>query len=547
VDIRRIPGIRPLAADYAHRFSLLAPFYAGDPVSRDAWTDVIRRRQASVRHPEPIARVIGDQQRRRGAPAAAIAAGQRLADPRTVAIVTGQQVGLFGGPFYTLLKAITALKLAARVERDHHVPTVAVFWADAEDHDWDEVRGCTVLDQSLAPHTTALAARPGTDPVPVARIPLDASLAAALAALEAALPPTEFSASVLAELKQCYAPGAGMADAFTCWLEKTLGSRGLVVFDSSDPAAKPLVQDVFVRELSAPGDTSRRAAAAGAQLTSLGYHAQVEPGADAIALFHLDGARRSIRQSGPGNTAGRGAADGNDFQIGDRTVSQQALVAEAQADPARFSPNVLLRPIVQDALFPTIAYVAGPNELAYLGQLRGVYEHFGIPMPLMYPRASATLADSAAARFLQKYDIPLAALQPRDEAALNGLLTAQMPPAVEQAFSHASEATQSAMTRLADAMPALDPTLEGAARSTLGKMQHDLDTLRGKMIQAAKRRDETLRRQFTRTQALTFPGGHAQERTVGFVSFLDQYGPALVDRLLDQLPLDLGYHWVLTI
>jgi uncharacterized protein YllA (UPF0747 family) len=96
-------------------------------------------------------------------------------------------------------------------------------------------------------------------------------------------------------------------------------------------------------------------------------------------------------------------------------------------------------------------------------------------------------------------------------------------------------------------MPALDPTLEGAARSTLGKMQHDLETLRGKMIQTAKRRDETLRRQFTRTQALTFPGGHAQERTVGFVSFLDQYGPALVDRLLDQLPLDLGYHWVLTI
>src|SRR5204863_471666 len=211
------------------------------------------------------------------APPAAVDAGRRLADPRTVAILTGQQAGLFGGPLFTLLKALTALKLADQVARDHDVPVVAVFWIDAEDHDWEEVRSCTAFD-------------------------------------------------------------------------------------------------------------------------------------DGLALFHLDtpkGGRRAIRQQ-----------DGQ-FIVGDQQYQAAALMREAEEQPSGFSPNVLLRPIVQDTLFPTVCYVAGPNELAYLGQLRGVYEHFGVPMPLMYPRASATLLDSAATRFLTKYDLSLEALQAQDESALN--------------------------------------------------------------------------------------------------------------------------------
>ena len=162
-------------------------------------------------------------------------------------------------------------------------------------------------------------------------------------------------------------------------------------------------------------------------------------------------------------------------------------------------------------------------------------------------QTEATLVDSAAARFLNKYKMPLEALQPQDEAALNDLLKTQIPQAVEESFSEASRAIETQMQQLVQAMPALDPTLEGAARSTLSRMQHDLQTLHGKIIQAAKRRDETLRRQFIHARALAFPNGHAQERTIGFVSFLNQYGPALVERLNDQLPLDLGRHWIVTI
>src|SRR5262249_404616 len=146
-----------------------------------------------------------------------------------------------------------------------------------------------------------------------------------------------------------------------------------------------------------------------------------------------------------------------------------------------------------------------------------------------------------------KYKLPLEALQPQDEAALNELLKTQIPPAVEDSFSSASSAIETQMTRLMQAIPALDPTLEGAARSTPERMTRDLQPLLGKMIQAAKRRDETLRRQFIHARALAFPGGHAQERTIGFVSFLNQYGPAVVERLDEELPLDLGRHWIVSI
>jgi bacillithiol biosynthesis cysteine-adding enzyme BshC len=535
VDVRRFPWIRRLAADYAYDFRSVAPFFSGDPADRGAWADAIARTQAHDRRREEIAAVIARQQERRGAPAPARDAATRLADRRTVAIVTGQQAGLFGGPLFTLLKALTALKLAEQVSRDHDVPAVAVFWIDAEDHDWEEVRSCTVFDELLVPRSVSLPARPGAEPAPVATIALDHSINDALDEIARLLPVTDFRESLVAGLRRAYAPGVGMAEAFGRWMEGVLGDRGLIVYDSSDAAAKPLVSQVFARELSMPGQTVKLAALAGSDLTARGYHAQVHGHDDGVALFHLEGGRRAIRQQ-----------DGH-FVVGDQQYAAPALVEQATAQPSGFSPNVLLRPIVQDTIFPTICYVAGPNELAYLGQLRGVYEHFGVPMPLFYPRATATILDSAALRFLTRYKLPLEALQAQDEAALNDLLKTQIPPAVEESFTEAQQAIDAQMARVVAAMPALDPTLEGAARSTLERMQRDLQTLHGKMIQAAKRRDETLRRQFIHARALAFPGGHAQERTIGFLSFLNHYGPALVDRLDEELPLDLGRHWIVTI
>jgi bacillithiol biosynthesis cysteine-adding enzyme BshC len=535
IDISQLPWIRRLAVDYVHRFDQLAPFFAGNPADADAWEAAIARVQVHPRRREEVAALVAAQQRRRGAPLEAVAAASRLADPRTVAIVTGQQAGLFGGPMFTLLKAITALKLADETARTSRVPTVAVFWVDAEDHDWDEVSTCAVLDADLQRRTVALGRPPGAGEAPVAAVRLDASVTSAVDALEAVLEPTEFSPTLFARLRSAYRPGSGMADAFGCWMEMLLGERGLVVFDASDPAAKPLAAEVFARELQEPGRTSALAARAGQELVGRGYHSQVVPHLDSVALFHLDGGRQPIR------------VENGTVRAGAVTRAAAEWARDAAEHPEHFSPNVLLRPLVQDTVFPTVCYVPGPNELAYQAQLGPVYGHFGVPMPLYFPRATLTLLDSAGAKFLDRYAIPFESLQADDEAALNRLLEAQLPATVERALQDASRAVGGAMESLIAAVPAIDPTLEGAARSTLGRMQHELQSLHAKTIQAAKKRDETLRRQFRRTRAQAFPDSHPQERAIGHVYFLGRYGPVLVDRLVADLPLDMGRHFVVTI
>jgi bacillithiol biosynthesis cysteine-adding enzyme BshC len=392
-----------------------------------------------------------------------------------------------------------------------------------------------VLDGDLTLRTIALGEPEGAGELPVARIVLGADAERAVNELEAALPPTEFTTEIAGALREIYQPGVRMADAFARWMDRLLGSRGLIVFESADASAKPMVADLFARELDEPGRTSALALSAGEAMRALGHEPQVIPQPDSVALFRLNGGRRGIR-----------VRDGR-FIIDEDMVDATALVAEARQHPDRFSPNVLLRPLVQDTLFPTVAYVSGPSELAYLGQLKSVYERFDVPMPLIYPRASVTLLDSASARFLGRYSLPLEQLRAQDESALNHLLEAQLPAAVEQALTAVDVSVKEHMATLVDAVGQLDPTLAGAARTTLGRMEHDLRTLHNKIIHAAKKRDETLRRQFSRAQALAFPGGHPQERTLGLPFFLNRYGWALVDRLEAELPLETGKHYVLTI
>jgi len=202
---------------------------------------------------------------------------------------------------------------------------------------------------------------------------------------------------------------------------------------------------------------------------------------------------------------------------------------------------------VQDHLFPTSCYVAGPNEIGYLAQLRGVYAAFGVPMPLIQQRASVTILDSNAMRFIARHELSLESLRARDEGVLNHLLKAQLPPVVDTSLEQAAGAISERMEEVAKAVAELDATLSAATRSTLARMQDDLKKLHGKIIQAAKRKDETLRRQFTHAQAQAFPGGHPQERDVGFVYFLNKYGGGFIDRLSEELPLDQGRHWVVTI
>ena len=534
IDTRELPWTGRFDRDYCHAFDRLAPFFSRSPADPESWTAAVAARHAHL--PDPgVAPIIARQLADRGAPAEAVAAADRLRDPGTVAVVTGQQAGLFGGPLFTLLKALTAVMLARRASAaGPGPPVVPVFWIDAEDHDLDEIRHCELLDADLAPQSIALDLDVPTG-TPAARVRLDGGITVALDRLRETLPATDFTAEVVEALAEAYAPGVRLVDAFARWLDRLLGAHGLIVFDASEPAAKPFLRELFARELEAPGRTCELAAAAGERLTALGYSAQVTPVAGSTALFRMNGVREPIR------------VDGNGFVSGGRRLEAAALLAELDANPASFSPNVLLRPIVQDTLFPTAALVAGPHELAYLGQLAHVYETFGLPMPVLHTRATATIVDGATLRFLTRYQVDPGCLQPRDDSALNALLAAQLPASVTAALDAAEAATAERLAALREAVPAIDPTLAGAVDSTRGRMNRDLGNLRNKVIQAAKRRDETLRRQFRRARAQCFPGGNPQERSVGSLQFLNQYGFPLVDRLLDNLSFVPGRHDILTV
>ena len=533
IDDRQLPWTGRLVRDYCHAFERLAPYFAGSPSYPASWSDALEARRRRLPD-SAMAAVIERQLEGRGAPAAARTAAARLREPGTVAVLTGQQAGLFGGPLFTLLKAVTAMRLARRLGDEHGIAVVPVFWVDAEDHDLDEIRGCHVLDGELTRAAVALNLDVPTG-TSASAVVLDGSVREPLDALRAVLPATEFTAEVTDGLAAAYLPGARLVEAFARWLERQLGPHGLVVYDASDPTAKPFARSLFKREIGNAGRTARLAAEAGAELAALGYHAQASPAPGSVALFRLDGTRQPIR-----------TVDGT-FSIGGRTLDASTLLADIETDPARFSPNVLLRPIVQDTLLPTVAYVAGPNELAYLGQLRRVYAAFDVPMPIIHPRASVTIVDSATAKFLHRYPVDFAELQPRDDAALNRLLARQIPESIEQAIAAAEQSAAGHLDAIAGAVPTLDPTLAGAVASTRGRIERELGNLRGKVVAAAKRRDSTLRRQFERARAQSFPGGIPQERSVAGVYFLNRYGFALVDRLLRDLPLDPGHHWLLTV
>ena len=241
--------MRRLAIDYIFDFEHLAPFFAGNPQDRSAWTDALSRVRAHRRRGPDVAAMLAAQQERRHAPAPAREAAAKLADPSTVAVVTGQQAGLFGGPLYTLLKAVTAIQLARRIEAEHGVAAVPVFWVDSEDHDWDEIKSAKVLDREFALHHISLANVAGAGTQPVAALTLDEGTGDALAELAAALAPSEFTTETLDALTRRYAAGTPVATAFAGWLDDLLGRHGMVVFDAADPAAKPLAADIFAREL----------------------------------------------------------------------------------------------------------------------------------------------------------------------------------------------------------------------------------------------------------------------------------------------------------
>jgi bacillithiol synthase len=395
VPIRVLPGLPKLFVDYVCDFERVGDLFAHDfhdPAAFDRAAEIAAARDLPR---EELADLLLAQNRSFGSGGPALANARLLADPDAVAVVTGQQPGLFGGPLYNLYKAATAIRLAGALAARTGRPHVPVFWIASDDHQVGEVDHVHVLDRDGGPVRISWARGPSRRVEPIAALCLDDGVVDALdrvAEISHGLPRRQ---DVLALLADCFCPGERLAHAFARLAARLFEPDGLVLVESSDPALRRLGMPRLAPELAYPSPATAAARLATERLATRGYPVQVPLRDDSLNLFFGRRERFRIR-SGP---------DGFRVELRSSVVDVQALRARFDAEVEQFSPNVLLRPLYQDALFPTVAYVAGPSEIAYFAQLAPVYERFGIPMPVVYPRKSVTLIDEKVASLLRASEL----------------------------------------------------------------------------------------------------------------------------------------------
>jgi bacillithiol biosynthesis cysteine-adding enzyme BshC len=511
LDYRKL-SYKPLFLDYLHRYSALSGFFPGDPFEGESWGKIAKELDAAVHPRAAVSRVLLDLNRDLGADGAALSSVDALGKG-ALAIVTGQQVGIFGGPIYTLYKALSAVRVARTASALLERPVVPLFWMDSDDHDFDEVRHAHLIGASgelVSVHYQADGVESRT---PVGGRRLGPAIEKLREDASQALPPSEFKAELLQAL-EVYAPGRSLAEAFGSFLLRLTRGTGLAIVDPSSPALKRLAVDLFRRELSDGQESRERVRETTRMLVAAGYHAQASPVDSQLNLSYARPERHPIAVDGEGF---RLAPDGG-------RLSREEVERLLDQEPECFSPNVLLRPVYQDSLLPTLAYVAGPSELAYFAQLGGLYARFGVTMPLVAPRASFTVVERTQARFLERYGVDLTRLNSDDESLLNEILRRHSPPQLEEDLARAQTCIQEITSALERDLAEVDPTLVPTVASTRGKLFHHLKELEGKALRAVKRKNETVRAQFLATRTALFPGFEMQERKLSPLVFLNKYG-----------------------
>lgn len=541
---RRLPlaaldAVPALVAAYVTDFDAVARYYAGDPFDPAARAEAAARAAAfAPRARDAVADALRRQNERHGGLSGATAAHiEALRDPASVAVVTGQQVGLFGGPLYTVLKTITALQCAEAWAEELGRPVVPVFWVEGEDHDFAEIRAAHVLRRNavVTLRYTGHAEPDDGNLGAVGRLTLTEQITRVLDQLDDALPPSDFKPDVMALARDAYAPGVTLEDAFTRLVRGLFPDAGLVFLNPDDPALKAVAAPLVRRELTDPAASAARVQAASAQLEADGFHAQVR--ARPTNLFLLTGGQRRrldwSEDDGAFTVYGTG-----------ETKTQSELLALLETTPEAFSPNVVLRPLVQDLLVPTMAYVAGPGETSYFAQYGGVYEWAEVPRPLVYPRASATLVEGKVQKVLDKFDLTVDAFAEDADALFQRVVVEQMEVDVDAAFGEALPQVHRAVSALKQTAQAVDPTLGKAAEATRAALMGELNDLKSRIVRAEKRSQDALRQQLDKAYANVRPEGTWQERLVSVLYFLNKYSPALLTDLRAALSPDTRAHQV---
>lgn len=532
-------GFSDLFLDYVDAFQRVRSLFAHGYTESGAFAEVISLRGPAADDRATLLEVLREQNASFGSPARTFEHIALLAKPTTFAVVTGQQVGLFGGPMYTVFKTVTAVKLASRLKAQFpEYDFVPVFWLEGEDHDFAEVNSTAVLDAEqrvVRVEYLPGGSMPEKNPGPVGEIAFDSSLTPVFARLEAELVGTEFKEPLLATLRGCYREGHTFIGAFASWMNILFEGHGLVFLSPNDPRLKRLLSPMFTKEIEEFPATSQLVISRSAELEQ-SYHAQIKPKSLNLFLFHKGG-RYLIE---PRET---------DFSLrGTRHfLSRDELLQIARETPEQLSANVVLRPITQDFLLPTVAYVAGPSEVAYHAQLAPVYRHFGVVAPVIYPRASASFVEDRLRRAMEKYDLHLADFF-EDHARLVARVVGQISEVnVDAMFGVAAQRMQEALNELRFGIREIDPTLLSALENVKSKTDVNLTVLKDKAHAAQARRNEVAVRQLERAVNGLLPDGSLQERTLSMVSFMNKYGPELVRWLMSELDISAFEHQILTV
>ncbi len=539
----------PLVKDYVGRFndSPVKNFFTLPPSTHsNAFKTFVTDRAAgwakNAEHRKTLTNLLREQHGANGTLNAAVAANiERLAQANAVAIVTGQQVGIFGGPLYTLYKILTTLKLARQLKVEMpELEFVPVFWLETEDHDIEEATSIGVLDTAFT--YRVIRYEPSDLPQALAQTqkqwrkqigPLKiepAQLDATISQLREALQPTEFTDQVIETIRRSYDAKQTFATAFAKLLDLFFAEDGLLVLDANDATAKQLAETLFTKELSTSPQLSETIIHQTAELEEH-YHAQVKP--RALNFFYLDGGERYPLIEKEGLESGQERAFF--LQPTKRVLTLTELLSKVATEPERFSPNVVLRPLYQDTLLPTVAYVAGPGEIAYFAQFKSAYQWAGIQMPMIAPRLTASIVEDRFQKLLDKQGITIEELlsggRERVQSFLDGLSDAELAPNFERAM----QSTETAMEGLREGVTRTDATLGDALTTLKGKLSTTIRDFLAKTLAADRKRHANVKSQFEKLLSALMPRDSLQERELSIFYFINKYGFTFWEHLKSEL------------
>jgi bacillithiol biosynthesis cysteine-adding enzyme BshC len=472
-----------------------------------------------------------------GEPAAR--ARDALLSGQALAVTTGQQPGLFTGPLYTIYKALTAAALAEALATRWAHPVVPVFWVAGDDHDFVEINHCAVVASDGTVQTIVLRERPADAPMlPAYREAVGPEVGAALAALEAALPPNDFRAATMSWLGAAYLPERSMAEAHAAALAELLAPFGVVICRGWDASLKRAAGPLVLDALRAARPLDEALAREAARLRDAGEAPPVAVG-DGMGLAMVEGAggRDRLRIAEAGFVTRR---SGERFLLAD-------LEAMVRATPGRLSANVLLRPVVEAQLLPTVAYVGGPAELGYLQQVVPLFAHLAVPRPVPTPRVSGFIVEAKVAKTLERFGLTPADLgRPEGELA-SAIAREALPADAAEALAALRAALDERYAAVQEASVRIERTLERPVETARNQAVHGVDEIEKRLVAALKRNNETTLQQLARARGNLWPGGHAQERVLTVANYLARHGRPLlavlqqaardhVERLLEAAP-----------